>query len=76
MATIRICNVEGCQSKHAARGYCKRHYNATPALGKASTARWRQTPAGKASRKATRARYNATAKEQGVRVLRSSRKSA
>jgi len=31
MATIRICNVEGCQRKHYGHGLCQMHYNATPA---------------------------------------------
>jgi len=31
MATIRICNVDGCQSKYKALGYCRMHYEAMPA---------------------------------------------
>jgi len=60
MATIRICNVDSCQQKHHGHGLCQMHYNATPALGKAATARYAQTPAGRAAGKAAHARYAQT----------------
>ena len=72
MATIRICNVEGCQRKHYGHGLCQMHYNATPAH-RAAQARYNATPACKAARarynatparKAARARYYAEAKER------------
>ncbi len=72
MATIRICNVEGCQRKHVSHGLCQMHYNATPAA-RATRVRYRATPAGKASKarykatpagRAAQARHRAAAKER------------
>ena len=59
MATVRICNVDGCQRKHKARGLCMMHYSAAPA-GKAVRARYNATPA----RKAAQARNYAAYKER------------
>jgi len=76
MATIRICNVEGCQRKHYGHGLCQMHYNATPAH-RAAQARYNATPACKAARarynatparKAAQARYNATPARKAARA--------
>lgn len=57
MKTSRLCSIEGCNKKHVARGYCRKHYNQVhtkeasyKASHKASVQKFYSSPKGKAYR--------------------------
>ena len=43
---MRICSVDGCSSKHSAKGYCSRHYNIWKRYGDANASVKQNAPHG------------------------------
>jgi len=61
--STRVCDVEGCQSRHKAKGLCAAHYAQQPerlAATARNSARWYATPEGRTVQAAASARYNAS----------------